>query len=157
MHLNHGNICTSRFSCTHNHDASLGSLETTLIEDTDSQKIDIVDENSVLRNNPTKPSENPFSSPFKILDHHETDYFSCFLFLIIDLLTGTEGLCRPCDPTDPLAHNPETYAHDSPPSINNSTFIEGNGRHNNAAHHSTSSWHCDPKAFWFLDKYTNNF
>ena len=54
----------AEFSCTHNHDASLGSLETTLIEDTDSQKIDIVDENRVLRNNPTKPSENPFSSPF---------------------------------------------------------------------------------------------
>ena len=49
-------------------------------------------------------------------------------FLSLTFLTGTEGLCRPCDPTDPLAHNPGNLCPRFPhSSINNSTFIEGNG------------------------------
>ena len=51
-----------------------------------------------------------------------------FQFILHLSFIGTPVECRPCDPTDPLGHNPGNLCPQLPySSINNNSFIEGHG------------------------------
>ena len=55
--------------------------------------------------------------------------FLVFYSLILVVIACSDADCRPCDPTDPLGHNPNNLCPRFPhSSINNNSFIEGHGR-----------------------------